>query len=725
MRRLFLALACCAACASASAQVFLNEVFINPPGSLDDTREFIELWGTPGMKLDGYAVALVNGGLEKFYPLGSIPPAPAIIPEIDELFSLDGLSLGRNGVLVIGIGTASNYPTLLSDSNFALWTNLWNGLLDVPGKLNNDGSTTFLLVRHRPGTTQADPNNPGGLRWGKDIDPDYELITPVIDPQDGQPKDQFGNGGLDKGQTDGMSGFTLDLKGESTPGNITDDLEIVDEVSWEQDRGWEYDMDNRRVDVGSSSNGLPERRVHALDDPQGINPDALSRVDYRTKGAGWTPQGGGAGQMANGKNWPDTATEQWVRGESVTGTGGQGGAPQMFYDNSANANPDSIQPYVTNVPIWLADGNAPDYNFGASFTYQIMAGRVNPLAVSFIPGDVNRDGVCDAADIVKTAAVFGDNDWIFSNSFPTAPQGDAGDPATQTRPWDVNGTGDNGIEASDLQWTLNFQGNTNGRVIGVQYDSTTAATTGVKLNPNAGVGCTVTISVNIPSGHTLSTLVVGDTVELTVLAQVTSGANNSAGEQNGVMQFVHDLAISTGGVLKVTNAQTLGVFSKTRATLESLQGSGGDQGVKQINGYATSFTQGVGSSAQMYRVTLQAIGAGNANISLAPAAMPKFAASTPRGLKVGHTDNNGNPATAAYPTPLTATVTADPCAGALVGDANCDGVVDFFDIDAMVACILSGGVSCCNPCTTDCNDDGIIDFFDIDSCVNCILAGGC
>jgi len=109
------------------ATVFINEVFINPPGSsADDTREFIELLGTPGRSLDGYAIALVNGALTKYYPLGSIPPRP-VAQEIDEFFSLDGLRLGPNGLLVIGIGTSSMYPTLLADTNFRQWTTLWNG----------------------------------------------------------------------------------------------------------------------------------------------------------------------------------------------------------------------------------------------------------------------------------------------------------------------------------------------------------------------------------------------------------------------------------------------------------------------------------------------------------------------------------------------------------------------------------------------------------------------
>ncbi len=82
---------------SAEATVFINEVFINPPASTDSVYEFIEFGGTPGMKLDGYAVAVLNGTEQKYYPLDSIylpDNLPVPTPEIDEFFSLDGLTLG-------------------------------------------------------------------------------------------------------------------------------------------------------------------------------------------------------------------------------------------------------------------------------------------------------------------------------------------------------------------------------------------------------------------------------------------------------------------------------------------------------------------------------------------------------------------------------------------------------------------------------------------------------
>ncbi len=693
---------------SVEAVVFLNELFINPAGSYDNTQEFIELLGTPGKKLDGYAVAFCNGTQEKYF--ASIPPLPALTPEIDEFFSLDGLSLGANGILVITRGATTGYKATLPDANVVRWNNFWNGGLDTPGGLENDGSNTIFLIRNRPGQTQADPGNPAGLRWGKDIDHDYEVIFDV--DVDGMTMDQFGDGNLDKGQPNGLGGNTLDLKGASTLEDVSDDLEIVDEVSYEHDRGWEYDQDDRNVDVGADDL-LKQRNVHALDDPQGLNPDALTRVDYRTKGPGWAPFPGATGEGPNGNNWQDTATEQWIRGESFVCDfdcpGGQGDPnfEMFFFDTFPNPDPNSLSGFFTDTPLWLVG----TFNYANDYEYQIMAGRVNQYATAFIPGDADRDGDADQEDIDKIAAVFGNDDWIFSNSFEDAPESDDGDPATQTRPWDVDATGDNGIEPSDMQWTLNFQGDTTGRIVGVTYDSTTPSAVGVNLNSNAGVGCTVSTSVGTPRGAT--ELSVGQTVEITVLGQVTAGANSTSGQENGIMQYVHDLSISTGGVLRVADVSAAGAFSTTRAAIETPLGTDGDGGVASINGYATSFVQGIGSAAPLYTVTLEAIGEGSAQVSIAQASLEKFAASTPHGLKVGHTNNHGNPSGAVYPAALSfSVVSAQGCTCGDIADPGLGEPVNLTDFSAFSVCF---GLTVASNPECECADldvNGIINLSD-------------
>lgn len=634
--------------ASASAQIFISEVFNNPPGSTDTTREYVELQGTPGMKLDGFAFAVANGVDSSYYLPGAIPPVPTPAPEIDELFCLDGLTLGDNGLLVIAIASQNNYPTVLPDTNFAEWINLENGLAQgSAGKMQNDGSNTYLLLRRRPGATPQDPSNPKGFVWRKAALQDYELVPSVIDPDTGLLADRFGDGELDEGQPDNITpnGLTNDMHGITGGGTF---LEIVDEVSYEANAGLEYETDDRRVDVGSSGQPRPERKVHALDDPQGFTPDAVTRVDHRVKGPGWAPAPGSVGQLPNGNNWQDTATEQWIRGETVD----IGGA--SYYDIQVNVDPNALQPYMTHVPLWLANGQAPDFAFANATGYKLEAGRLNQFAHVFVPGDVDRDGDCDVDDVAKVRGVFGNEDWNFGNSHPLAPESDVGDPTTQTRPWDVDGTGDNGIEPNDLQWVLNFQGDTTGRIVGRTYDSPVPSATGVHLNPNAGTTATFSAVATASCGGSLSALRVGDAVELIVSGEVTSGANTLAGEQNGIQQFTHDLVLQAGGVLAVETIDLLGGFDVTRAEL--MQPYVGGSGVEAIHGFTTDFTRGLGSAAPLYRVVLRAVGAGNETVIVTTSSRGNFAASTPFGAKLGHTLQHGDPATAQYPTPIAVSV---------------------------------------------------------------------
>lgn len=67
----------------------------------------------------------------------------------------------------------------------------------------------------------------------------------------------------------------------------------------------------------------------------------------------------------------------------------------------------------------------------------------------------------------------------------------------------------------------------------------------------------------------------------------------------------------------------------------------------------------------------------------------------------------------------------------LKGDANCDGSVNNFDIDAFVFGLVEGEAAwsalypCDFLCSLDVNNDGNVDNFDIDLFVICVLNGGC
>ena len=73
------------------------------------------------------------------------------------------------------------------------------------------------------------------------------------------------------------------------------------------------------------------------------------------------------------------------------------------------------------------------------------------------------------------------------------------------------------------------------------------------------------------------------------------------------------------------------------------------------------------------------------------------------------------------------------CAEACVfwenGDVNCDGNVDFFDIDPFVLAVTdpagyAAAYPDCNIMLADCNGDGFVNFFDIDCFVALITGGG-
>mgnify|MGYP001168300466 CR=1 FL=1 len=175
------------ASASVRAQVIITELHQNPPSS-DTVWEYIELYGRPGMSLNGYAIACIKGGLDANddgLPDGS---GGDNIPEVDEAFSLDGLALGSNGFLVLYNGTANNslVPTKVPGSAaLADWKNHGvPGAPDVPGNLNDAGSTSIVLVRARQNPvwfakeTLPDLDFDGKADFGDEMGPFYGGTTP-------------------------------------------------------------------------------------------------------------------------------------------------------------------------------------------------------------------------------------------------------------------------------------------------------------------------------------------------------------------------------------------------------------------------------------------------------------------------------------------------------------------------------------------------------------------
>lgn len=75
----------------------------------------------------------------------------------------------------------------------------------------------------------------------------------------------------------------------------------------------------------------------------------------------------------------------------------------------------------------------------------------------------------------------------------------------------------------------------------------------------------------------------------------------------------------------------------------------------------------------------------------------------------------------------------NPCSGTVKGDSNCDGEVNFDDIDCFVSALIDKAAweacgsdgKCDYECANDVDGDGDVNFNDIDPFVTCIINEGC
>jgi hypothetical protein len=339
------------AAGAANGQVVINEVYENPPGSgstNDAVLEFIELYGKPGMDLTGYAVGLFKGGSDVN---GDDIPSVAADVEIDEAFSLDGLTIGDNGFLVLYNGTTAQslIPLVLpaeGENSASFFDTFITNPNDTLGSLSNDDSSTYLLVRRRPGHSISNGMSVYGMEYSmwKDsgIDVDYD-------------------GKLDYGIEVPVGIAPLPLK--------IDPLQIIDEIAWSNNGGKEY--------VRSSE--------QEISDTTGFNPDAVSRLAYY----GENPM---LGQRINSdmETVPTrTADESWIYGDCT------GSSLDMTYDDTRYGAPTDQS----------GDGFMDIAITSGSDTFKLTPGTFNDHSATgitqfrFVDGDLNFDGVVDAADL--------------------------------------------------------------------------------------------------------------------------------------------------------------------------------------------------------------------------------------------------------------------------------------------------------------------------------------
>jgi hypothetical protein len=400
--------------AAANAQVVINEIFENPQGSgdTDERNEYIELYGRPGMDLTGYMIALAKGGQDEN---GNDRPDSGggdDVPEIDEAFSLDGWSIGPDGFFVIYntndfdvSDIASNHLTPNPGANLGQPESPTNkyyldgasfGTLHIPtfdpeeGKLNNDGSSTYVLLRARPNATTTGSGTSGmttydpGYAWAKDPNQDVDY--------DG--KFDFGDESpvTPDGAVDPLNDMPLAFQ----------PFQMVDDVAWSNAGGKEYVVDSQQE----------------ISETTGFNPDAASRVAYYVenpmRGHRTRDLGGGTFEYLPTR----IADESFIYGENnnatlayITGVDANGW-PQTKGPTDLTATPystttcdpepddaDLMKPVCSTDP--LGEFFLDDIDLTGFLMTPADFNDAPALSISqfrFVPGDLDFDGVVTFKD---------------------------------------------------------------------------------------------------------------------------------------------------------------------------------------------------------------------------------------------------------------------------------------------------------------------------------------
>ena len=425
--RLALLAGLCAGAHLACAQVVINEVYSNPPGSgsIDDRWEYVEVYGPPGMSLNGWALAAVSGGQD---PDGNGIPGPLSagdpgeeIPEIDEAWSLDGLTIGANGLLCLFNDAGSDLQLAQFNPQTARRSFVASHIptIDTAGRIINDGSITYTLVRRRPAHTL---NTMGASLYGGTTTPDYFNTT--------NPYSFRKDSGIDvdfDGRWDFNGGATFVVSGLAVPpevsvtseGGITADpvgtievVQVVDDLAISNLGGEEYSRSKQQE----------------ISDTPAFNPDGVSRVFY----FGSNPQRGHRLSGSGDIEFTRMADEEFIYGDipSVTtnayGAGvSKGPTDPNGQTYNALGELDPAGEYLLD-DIFVAGFRLTPGNFN-DFDLTNLGGS-NITQFRFVRGDFNFDGVVDCADkaLIEQAAAEG---WTLDDTEVVVKDRDTLDPS--------------------------------------------------------------------------------------------------------------------------------------------------------------------------------------------------------------------------------------------------------------------------------------------------------
>ncbi len=399
----------CAVATAAHAQVVINEVYANPPTSGgDDNWEYVEIYGPAGMDLTGWAIGCISGGQDpdgNDIPggLGTVGDPGEELPEIDECWTLDGLTIGSNGMLVVynSAGTAPNRQVNLIPAATTRRSFVASHIptIDTAGKINNDGSITYALVRRRPFHTL---NNAGASLYDGTTTPDYiSTSNRYAFRKDSSPDVDFDGrfdlngiatfvigGGMVVPETSTVSedGINADPVGLSEP------VQMIDEIAISHNGGKEYSRSKQQE----------------ISDTPGFNPDAVVRIFY----FGSNPDRGSrfvAGEMISTR----TADEELIYGDIInltnndfnaTNSGGPTDQSGPTYNASGALDPSGS--------FLLNDINRTGFNITPGSFNDVDStaqGGSNIQQFRFLRGDFNFDGVvdCDDKALIEAAAANG------------------------------------------------------------------------------------------------------------------------------------------------------------------------------------------------------------------------------------------------------------------------------------------------------------------------------
>jgi hypothetical protein len=357
---LALAIGFCAACVdSAVAGLYINEIFIDPPGN-ESQREYVELRG------DMPAISLANLWLVVLESEGNLEPTMSEVGSIDTAIDLSGFSLGDNGFLVM---RRAGNPYSINPSSADV---------ELPTTQFENSGGTFMLIDKGTGPTPT-----AGMKLDGMVD----------------------NDGMESTVFDG-----LDYPNEGQPGwSILDSIGVA--------------VEEEEVGLGrlyAPINFGPEANGHVFDPDMGGTFNATDHIEPGGKyvSTGFEIEiisryGNSSGQDEHDWHATNVTDNGLAHGSASTGVFAQAGTDphgfprEPFSEAQYGVNP--VCDYACYVAGYHESESSQFVPYGTPIT-TTLGGANYPLNQTTLPWDYNHDGVVNAADYTVWRNSLGQSD---------------------------------------------------------------------------------------------------------------------------------------------------------------------------------------------------------------------------------------------------------------------------------------------------------------------------